>query len=96
MVKAAVCRDDRAKTPDSPRETDGKDTVGDLGAAVDRLKRMRPDLLIVRPYINSMPGHMAAAFTGAMHGSKQPRSISDTVSSYSARSSTFPEVASIT
>jgi DNA-binding response OmpR family regulator len=35
-------------------------SVGDLGAAVDRLKRMRPDLLIVRPYINSMPGHMAA------------------------------------
>jgi len=35
-------------------------SVGDLGAAVDRLRRMRPDLLIVRPYINSMPGHMAA------------------------------------
>jgi DNA-binding response OmpR family regulator len=35
-------------------------SVGDLGGAVDRLKRMRPDLLIVRPYINSMPGHMAA------------------------------------
>jgi CheY-like chemotaxis protein len=35
-------------------------SVSDLGAAVDRLKRMRPDLLIVRPYINSMPGHMAA------------------------------------
>jgi DNA-binding response OmpR family regulator len=35
-------------------------SVDDLSAAVDRLKRMRPDLLIVRPYINSMPGHMAA------------------------------------
>lgn len=35
-------------------------SVADLGAAVDRLRRMRPDLLIIRPYINSMPGHMAA------------------------------------
>ena len=35
-------------------------SIGDLGAAVNRLRRMRPDLLIVRPYINSMPGHMAA------------------------------------
>jgi CheY-like chemotaxis protein len=35
-------------------------SVGDLGAGVDRLRRMHPDLLIVRPYINSMPGHMAA------------------------------------
>jgi len=33
-----------------------------LGAAVDRLHRMRPDLLIVRPYISSMPGHMAAQY----------------------------------
>jgi DNA-binding response OmpR family regulator len=34
--------------------------VGGLGEAVDRLRRMRPDLLIVRPYINSMPGYIAA------------------------------------
>jgi DNA-binding response OmpR family regulator len=36
--------------------------AGDVGAAVDRLKEMRPDLLIVRPHINSMPGHMAAHY----------------------------------
>jgi DNA-binding NtrC family response regulator len=37
-------------------------TAADVGAAVDRLKEMRPDLLIVRPYISSMPGHMAANY----------------------------------
>jgi DNA-binding response OmpR family regulator len=36
--------------------------AADLGAAVDRLHEMRPDLLITRPYINSMPGHMAADY----------------------------------
>jgi DNA-binding NtrC family response regulator len=36
--------------------------AGDVGAAVDRLKELRPDLLIVRPFINSMPGHMAAQY----------------------------------
>jgi DNA-binding NtrC family response regulator len=36
--------------------------AGDVGAAVDRLKELRPDLLIVRPFINSMPGHMAANY----------------------------------
>jgi DNA-binding response OmpR family regulator len=36
--------------------------AGDLGAAVDRLKEMRPDLLIVRPQISSMPGRMAAHY----------------------------------
>ncbi len=36
--------------------------AGDVGAAVDRLKELRPDLLIVRPHINSMPGHMAAHY----------------------------------
>ena len=30
--------------------------TGDLGKAVDRLREMRPDLLITRPYINSMAG----------------------------------------
>lgn len=39
--------------------------TNDLGAAVDRLKRMRPDLLIVRPYINGMPGQMAAQYLRA-------------------------------
>jgi len=36
--------------------------AGDLGTAVDRLEESRPDLLIIRPYINSMPGHMAATY----------------------------------
>ncbi len=36
--------------------------AGDVGSAVDRLKEMRPDLLIIRPYISSMPGHMAADY----------------------------------
>ncbi|MDQ1471163.1 MAG: two-component system, response regulator, stage 0 sporulation protein [Bryobacterales bacterium] len=35
---------------------------GSLGGAVDRLKDLRPDLLIIRPYINSMPGHDAAIY----------------------------------
>jgi DNA-binding response OmpR family regulator len=39
--------------------------AGNLGAAVDRVKRMRPDLLIVRPYINSMQGGMAAQYLRA-------------------------------
>jgi DNA-binding NtrC family response regulator len=34
--------------------------AADVGEAVDRLKELRPDLLIVRPDINSMPGSMAA------------------------------------
>jgi DNA-binding NarL/FixJ family response regulator len=36
--------------------------AGALGAAVDRLKEIQPDLLITRPYINSMPGRMAAEY----------------------------------
>jgi DNA-binding NtrC family response regulator len=36
--------------------------AGDLGAAVDRLSEARPDLLITRPYINSMPGRIAADY----------------------------------
>jgi len=36
--------------------------AGDLGEAVDRLAEVRPDLLITRPYINSMPGRMAADY----------------------------------
>jgi len=34
--------------------------AGDLGAAVDRVKRCRPDLLVVRPYISTMSGAAAA------------------------------------
>ena len=35
-------------------------SAGDVGSAVDRVRQMRPDLLIIRPYVASMPGHMAA------------------------------------
>lgn len=36
--------------------------AGDLGDAVDRLKESRPDLLIIRSYIESIPGYDAATF----------------------------------
>lgn len=36
--------------------------AGDLGAAIDRLEEAQPDLLITRPYINSMPGRIAADY----------------------------------
>jgi DNA-binding response OmpR family regulator len=36
--------------------------AGDIGAGVDRVIEMRPDLLITRSYINSMPGRMAADY----------------------------------
>jgi DNA-binding response OmpR family regulator len=36
--------------------------TSDIGVAVDRLKEGAPDLLIIRPYINSMPGHDAVKF----------------------------------
>ena len=37
-------------------------TTGDLGQAVDWLKRCAPDLLITRTHIQSMPGHEAAIY----------------------------------
>jgi CheY-like chemotaxis protein len=37
-------------------------TAAELGSAVDRLREARPDLLITRPYINSMPGQTAADY----------------------------------
>ena len=37
-------------------------TAGDLGSAVDRLKEIRPDLLITRTYVEGMPGHDAATY----------------------------------
>lgn len=37
-------------------------SAGDLGVAVDFLKRSTPDLLITRTYISSMPGHVAAKY----------------------------------
>jgi DNA-binding response OmpR family regulator len=36
--------------------------ASDLGVAVDRLKMSRPNLLVVRPYISSMSGAMAAKY----------------------------------
>jgi DNA-binding response OmpR family regulator len=37
-------------------------SVADVGVAVDRIKQMRPDLLVIRPYINGMSGHKAADY----------------------------------
>jgi DNA-binding response OmpR family regulator len=36
--------------------------TGDLGQAVDRLKEITPDLLIVRTYVEGLPGHDAAVY----------------------------------
>jgi DNA-binding response OmpR family regulator len=36
--------------------------TGDLGSAVDWLKRYSPDLLITRPYVSGMTGHEAAKY----------------------------------
>jgi DNA-binding NtrC family response regulator len=36
--------------------------AGDISDAVARLTEVRPDLLITRPYINSMPGRVAADY----------------------------------
>ncbi len=36
--------------------------AADLGEAVDRLREVRPHLLITRPYISSMPGQTAAVY----------------------------------
>lgn len=36
--------------------------TGDLGQAVDRLKDYEPDLLIIRSYVEGLPGHDAAIY----------------------------------
>lgn len=36
--------------------------TADLGTAVDRLKEVRPDLLITRTFVSAMPGHEAAKY----------------------------------
>lgn len=36
--------------------------TADLGTAMDRLTECTPDLLIVRSYVSSMPGHAAAKY----------------------------------
>src|ERR1700733_9502538 len=38
------------------------EATGDIGVAVDRLKEATPDLLIIRPYISTMPGHQAVEY----------------------------------
>jgi DNA-binding response OmpR family regulator len=37
-------------------------SVGGLGTAVDRLREYKPDLLLIRPYIDNMVGHDAARY----------------------------------
>jgi CheY-like chemotaxis protein len=39
--------------------------TGDLGSALDWLKKCAPDLLITRTYVSSMPGHEAAKYLRA-------------------------------
>jgi CheY-like chemotaxis protein len=36
--------------------------AGDLGTAVTKLKQTKPDLLIVRPYLDNITGHDAAIY----------------------------------
>jgi CheY-like chemotaxis protein len=36
--------------------------VAGLGGAVDRLEEMKPDLLLIRPYLNNIEGHEAAVY----------------------------------
>ncbi len=37
-------------------------STGDLGNAVDRLQEYTPDLLIIRSYVEGLPGHDAAVY----------------------------------
>jgi DNA-binding response OmpR family regulator len=37
-------------------------SAGDLGTAVDWLKKSTPDLLIIRSYVEGIPGYDAATF----------------------------------
>ena len=46
-------------------------TAGDLGEAVDRVEEMRPDLLVTRPYINSMPAHQAVKVSLRTRGDRK-------------------------
>jgi len=36
--------------------------TGDLGNAVDRMEEIAPDLLIIRSYVEGLPGHDAAVY----------------------------------
>jgi DNA-binding response OmpR family regulator len=39
--------------------------TGDLGQAVDRMKEVTPDLLIIRSYVEGLPGYDAAVYLHA-------------------------------
>ena len=41
--------------------------TGDLGNAVDRLTEYDPDLLIIRGYVEGLPGHDAAVYLRTKH-----------------------------
>ena len=41
--------------------------VGDLGHAVDRIEQYAPDLLIIRGYVEGLPGHDAAEYLRSKH-----------------------------
>jgi DNA-binding response OmpR family regulator len=42
-------------------------SVGDLGHAVDRMQQYTPDLLIIRGYVEGLPGHDAAEYLRSKH-----------------------------
>jgi DNA-binding response OmpR family regulator len=44
--------------------------TGDLGTAVDRLQEYTPDLLIIRGYVEGLPGHDAAVYLRSKHQMK--------------------------
>ena len=41
--------------------------TGDLGTAVDRMEEIPPDLLIIRNYVEGLPGHDAAVYLRTKH-----------------------------
>lgn len=41
--------------------------TGDLGTAVDRMEEVSPDLLIIRNYVEGLPGHDAAVYLRSKH-----------------------------
>jgi DNA-binding response OmpR family regulator len=41
--------------------------VGELGSAVDRMEEYTPDLLIIRGYVEGLPGHDAAVYLRTKH-----------------------------
>jgi len=41
--------------------------TGDIGHAVDRMTEVSPDLLIIRGYVEGLPGHDAAVYLRTKH-----------------------------